>query len=110
MHWPHWNLARKRHEQRDEHQYLWLSSHGQLVPVKDIKAAIRCLPEVNKGHQGQQRTQQGIEEKLKGSIDPTWPAPYPDNQIHGDKGGLEEDIKEQPVDGSKHPDHQTREY
>ena len=55
----------------------------------------------NHHQQNQQRTQQGIEEKLDGCVLPARTTPQPDQEIHGQEHKLEEQEKQEEVEGDE---------
>ena len=78
------------------------------MPGGNVEAATTLDVEVNQRNQGQQRAQQGIEEKFESRINFVRPAPDTDDQVHGDQGGFEEHVEQHAVERAKDADHQPR--
>ena len=79
------------------------------MPRGDIKTSVGLDVQINQRHQCQQRSQQGVEEKLERRINFVRTAPNTNDQIHGDQGGFEKYVKQQAIQGTKDANHQARE-
>ena len=109
VHRPHRYFDGKSSKERKEQQGLGLAAQGQLVPNRQIKAATRLCVEVNQGHQHQQRAEQGVEEKLKSSVDFVRATPNANDEVHRDQGGFKEHIEQHGILGGENPHHQATE-
>ncbi|OIQ72207.1 hypothetical protein GALL_461710 [mine drainage metagenome] len=107
MHRPHRNLDREGEKEGDEYEHLRSHRQRHVIPVGDVEAAARLQVEINERHQHEQRAQQGVEEELECRVDPPWPTPDPDDQVHGNQRGLEKHIEQHRVGGGEHTDHQA---
>ena len=108
MHRPHRDLDRKGQHEGQEDQHLLGHAQRQLVPDLDVEAAGGQI-QVDHGHHGEERPQQGVEEELEGGVDAVRAAPDPDDDVHRDERGLEEHVEEHPVGRGEHADHQPGE-
>ena len=53
------------------------------MPSCNVKTAARLDVQEDQRDQGQERAQQGVQEKLEGCINLVWAAPNTNDQIHG---------------------------
>ena len=61
--------------------------------------------QVEEGHQPEQRTSEGVEEELGGSVAALIAAPDPDHEVHRDEHGFPEQVEEEQVLGHEGPQH-----
>ena len=107
VHREHGHFDSECREEGEEHQGLRQLAQGQLVPGQDVKTATCSVVQVDDGDQGQQRTQQGVQEELEGRVNAVGAAPDTNDQVHGDQRGFKKDVEQQPIQRRKHANHQA---
>ena len=108
MHRPHRHLDGKGGKEGKEDGRLCGLAKRQCMPSGNIKTAVGGDVEVNQRDQGQQRTEQGVKEKLESRVNFVRPAPDTDDEVHGYQRGFEKHVEQKAVQGAKHANHQAR--
>ena len=67
------------------------------MPSCNVKTAARLDVQEDQRDQGQERAQQGVQEKLEGCINLVGAAPYTNDQVHGNQRGFKEHVEQQAV-------------
>ena len=113
VHRPHGHLHREGGKKSKEQKRLLQTTQGHGVPIRYVKAAhhigswFGVNVQIDQGHQHQQRTHQGVEEKLEGRINFIGATPDTDDEIHRDQCGLKKYIKQHAIERAKHANHQA---
>ena len=108
MHRPHRHFHGKGGKERQPQPGLHFA--GKLVGEKDRNIGGTGVPvHRHHGEQHQQRAQQRVEEEFEAGIHAPLAAPDADDQEHRDQAALEEQIKQDEIEGAEHAEHQRLE-
>ncbi|MNS91592.1 hypothetical protein D3C72_1256870 [compost metagenome] len=103
----HRHLDGKRHQEGQEDEDLFVHRQLERVPGQDVEGA-RHIAQVDDGNQGQQRTEEGVQEELERRVHAVGTAPDTDDDEHRDQGCFKEEVEQQAVQRAEHADHQAR--
>jgi hypothetical protein len=75
--------------------------------IKNLETAARLVVQIQNCNQHQQRTEQGIQEKLDCCVHTVRPAPYADGKEHRDQHGFPEHVEKHCVERCEYAIHQA---
>ena len=106
MHGPHRHLDCKREQERNENQLLFLERERHFHESEEVETT-RLVIKIDKRNQHQHRTEERVQEELKGCVDAPLATPDTDDEEHRYQHCFPQHIKQHAIECREDTDHQT---